>query len=253
MTVPVRVPGKYGRKSRDFAKWAPTLEHYLTAELPPAPLIVDRASKVASWPMYLNDQLGDCTCATVGHEIQAWTAYATAEVTLAQDDILALYEAVGGYVPGDPSTDNGCEIADVLAYWQKTGAGGHKISAYAALGDCSNLTLMKQCLNVFGTVYLGINVPRSAEDQFSAGEVWTVVAGSPIVGGHAIPLQRIDNAPLGDLEVVTWGALQRMTREFAQTYTEEAWVPVSADWLTANGSTIEGFDLAQLETDLATV
>ena len=253
MTTPPRVPGKYGRKPRDTTRWAPTLEHYLTAELPPAPVIVDRASKVTSWPMYLNDSLGDCTCATVGHEIEAWTAYATAEVTLPQDDILALYEAVGGYVPGDPSTDNGCEIQDILAYWQRTGVGGHKIAAYAALGDCTNLMLMKQCLQIFGTVYLGINCPESAESQFSAGEVWTVVPGSPIAGGHAIPLQRWDNAPLGDLEVVTWGALQRMTMAFATEYVEEAWVPVSTDWITANDVTITGLNLAQLEADLAAV
>jgi hypothetical protein len=195
----------------------------------------------------------NCTCATVGHEIEAWTAYASAEVTLAQDDILALYEAVGGYVPGDPSTDNGCEIQDVLAYWQRTGVGGHKIAAYAALGDCTNLALMKECLQTFGTVYLGINCPQSAETQFSAGEVWTVVPGSPNAGGHAIPLQRWDNAALGDLEVVTWGSLQRMTMAFAAEYVEEAWVPVSADWLTASGDTVTGFNLAQLEADLAAV
>ena len=160
---------------------------------------------------------------------------------------------VGGYVPGDPSTDNGCEIQDILAYWQRTGVGGHKIAAYAALGDCTNLMLMKQCLQIFGTVYLGINCPESAESQFSAGEVWTVVPGSPIAGGHAIPLQRWDNAPLGDLEVVTWGALQRMTMAFATEYVEEAWVPVSTDWITANDVTITGLDLAQLEADLAAV
>jgi hypothetical protein len=264
MTTPPRVPGKYGRKPRDTTRWAPTLEHYLTAELPPAPVIVDRASKVSQWPMYLNgpdpsnppdipDGVGDCTCATVGHEIEAWTAYASAEVTLAQADILALYEAVGGYVPGDPATDNGCEIQDVLAYWRSTGVGGHKIAAYAALGDPANLALMKQCLQTFGTVYLGINCPQSAESQFSAGEVWSVVPGSPNAGGHAIPLQRWDDAPLGDMEIVTWGSLQRMTLEFATTYIEEAWVPVSADWLTARGDTITGIDLAQLESDLSAV
>lgn len=253
MANPPRTPGKYGRRPRDTTRWAPTLEHYLTAELPAAPPIVDRATKVSQWPMYLNDQLGDCTCATVGHEIEAWTAYASAEVSLADSDILALYEAVGGYVPGDPSTDNGCEIQDVLAYWQRTGVAGHKIAAYAALGDCTNLTLMKQCLQTFGTVYLGINCPQSAETQFSAGEVWTVVPGSPNAGGHAIPLQRWDEARLGDLEVVTWGSLQRMTMAFAAEYVEEAWVPVSADWVTANGDTITGFNLAQLEADLAAV
>ena len=63
---------------------------------------------LTDWPMYSNDQLGCCTCSSTGHMIEAASRYgqgATIEVT--DSDILAEYERVGGYVPGDPSTDNG--------------------------------------------------------------------------------------------------------------------------------------------------
>jgi hypothetical protein len=54
---------------------------YLTPALPPAPPSVDYGAKVSTWPMYYNDQYGDCTCAAAAHLIQNWTASAGNEVT----------------------------------------------------------------------------------------------------------------------------------------------------------------------------
>lgn len=246
-----RTPGRYGRKPRDTSRPAVTLENYLTGPLPAAPQVVDRASKVATWPVDLNSELGDCTIAAAAHEIQAWTAYAGTEETLPDSALLAAYEAVSGYVPGDPSTDQGAQVQDVLAYWRATGIGGNRLDSYAAIGDPANLPLLKSCLWIFGTVYLGINCPESAEQQFSDGVPWTVVPGSPIAGGHAIPLQRWDDGHVGSMEIVTWGALQRMTLAFARTYISEAWVPVSASWIDASEETITGLNLAELRADLA--
>lgn len=253
MPATIRKAGRYGRRPRDTSRWAPVLEHYLTGHLPAPPQVVDRASKVAAWPVDLNDQLGCCTIATASHEIQAWTAYARTQVILPDDAILSAYEAVGGYVPGDPSTDNGCQVQDVLAYWHSAGIGGHRIGAYAALGNPANLPLLKACLYTFGSVYLGLNLPASAEDQFASGVPWSVVPGSPLAGGHAVPLQRWDDSRAGPVEVVTWGQLQRMTLAFARTYLEEAWVIISQDWIEANGKTVTGLNLAELQADLAAV
>ena len=55
-------------------------------------------------------------------------------------DALAIsaYSAIGGYVPGEPETDNGLDMAMAAAYRRKTGlldANGvqHKIDAYVAV------------------------------------------------------------------------------------------------------------------------
>lgn len=196
--------------------------------------------------MYLNDQIGDCTIATAAHEVEAWTAYSSTEASMSDASVLSAYKAISGY-NGNPDTDQGANVVDVLKYWQRTGIGGHKIVAWAALNSL-NLTLLKKVLNVFGTVYIGINCPQSAEDQFQDDVPWTYQPGSPIVGGHAIPIQRWDNH-IGSIQVVTWGALQRMTLSFAQHYIEEAYVVISQDWITANGDTILGLSLADLIAD----
>lgn len=257
---------KYGRQPRDFSKPALRLEDYLSAGgLPPAPLVVDRASKVASWPMYMNgpdpqnppaslNGLGDCEIARYGHFIQAATAYASGKmVTVPDSSILTAYEAVAGYDPQTGANDNGSTTQEALAYFQKTGlldssGNAHKIAGYAAFGDPTDLDLMRQILNSFGTVFVDINCPQSAQQQF--GQIWEYVPGSPDEGGHAIDLQQVVTDEDGILHFVTWGALQKATISFVEHYTADAWCVVSNDWIDANGTSIEGLNLTQLLADM---
>ena len=202
---------KLGRRPPDYRKPRLWLEDYAIGALPTPVYPLDRAVGT-SWPMYLNDTLGDCTIAGLGHMVGAWSKiiHGTAgEVLFTNDVIEAVYSAVGGYVPGDPNTDNGCVMSDVLAYWQSTGVSGHKISAYAQLSDTSEASL-NWALKNFGSVYLGINCPQSAQQQFGNAP-WTYVKGSPIAGGHCITLQ--SNASAGVYGFTTWGALQAVEAE----------------------------------------
>ncbi len=48
------------------------LARYLAPALPPPPAQVDYTCGVKDWGMMLNDRLGCCTIAAVGHAVQAW-------------------------------------------------------------------------------------------------------------------------------------------------------------------------------------
>jgi hypothetical protein len=263
-----RQAGKYGRLPLDRSRRRLTLERYLDprarmsrAGLPPVPLTadVDRASAVRSWPMYLNDQLGDCTIAAIGHMYGAWTVYAGgSEALFGDDQIQAAYSRVGGYVPGDPSTDNGCVMQDVLADQRSTGLADqagrvHQVAGYAAFGNPADEELLGQVLDVFGTVYVGINVQQQMESEFAGQQPWTWDSSAQPIGGHAICLQRRLGSGGAPLEYVTWGALQPATVGFQAGAAEEAWAVVTSDWLTANGTTVEGLDLQQLLSDMESV
>jgi hypothetical protein len=248
---------EFGRNTpyTEEEKFRLTIDKYLDfSALPAPPVVVDRAGKVTSWPMYGNDVAGDCTFATVGHEIQAWTAYASTEVEIPESSVISAYSAVSGYDPATGANDNGAVIQDVLNYWRKNGVQGDpgKVLAFAQVKQIDNITTLRQVLELFGTIYIGLNVPQSAMDQFDAGQPWTVVPGSPIDGGHAVPVQYIDGSasPIG---VVTWAKLQMMSWEFWKTYVEEAWVVVTQDWLQKNGSTVGGFSLTDLGNDFAAI
>jgi hypothetical protein len=194
--------------------------------------------------MYDNDRIGDCTCAALGHAVQAWTTYGEGNtLTLPVGDVLSLYEAVSGYNPATGANDNGAVEQKVLQYVQQNGIGGRKIRAFAQV-DHTNLDEMKQALDIFGSVYVGFQVPQSAEQQFGAGQPWTVVPGSPVIGGHAIDIQKWD---ADYIYPVTWGKLQPMTPEFWLTYGDEAWVIISDDWINDHtGLTPTGLNLDSL-------
>lgn len=214
-----------------------SLSAVLHERLAAPPASTDWQSNSITWPMYANDQIGDCTCAGVGHMVNQLTFYGTGtEVLPAESSVLGMYSAITGYNPADPNSDTGAYCQDVLAYWRKTGLEGHKIVAYASL-DVSNLTEIKQAIALFGTVYVGLNFPNTAMDQFNAGQPWDVVPGARIEGGHCVIVGAYGS---GKLDLVTWGEETQMTEAFWKKYVDEAWVVLDADGLKKAGAYFAG-------------
>ena len=193
--------------------------------------------------MYLNDQIGDCTCAAAGHMEQAWTSAASTLVTVPDSAVLSLYEQVSGYDPRTGANDDGAVMQDVLNQWRKVGLGGHTILGFAQI-DHTDITQVKAAISSFGGVYVGVNFPASAMNQFNYGQPWTVVSGSQIKGGHAINVGAYDST--NTTTCVTWGAEQKIAYAWWQKYVEEAWVVVTQEWINANGTTPAGEAVADL-------
>jgi hypothetical protein len=194
--------------------------------------------------------------------IEQWTTYANPPGFCPTDaETLAAYSAVSGYVPGDPSTDNGAVMLDVLNYWRNTGIGGHKILGYVAV-DWKNQTEVEQAMLLFGNVYLGVGLPISAQNPptgVNGNPVWEVPSEGPrgdgapgSWGGHAIPIVAWGIDPKGNkgAEVVSWGQIFDMTWDFLSTYGDEAYAIVSSDWIEKSGLAPNQFNLAQLQADL---
>ncbi|GAA4626583.1 hypothetical protein GCM10023196_035410 [Actinoallomurus vinaceus] len=228
---------------------------FLTGTYPKPPVKVDYVSAVDEWPMYGNDQYGDCVWAMIGHTIEAATAYGQGRtVKVSEADVLRGYSDVTGFDPVDPSTDQGTVIQDALDYWRKTGVGGHQILAFAQV-DIHDPGEVDAALWLFGHLQLGINFPAVAMDQFDAGQPWDVVKNDGgIEGGHAIdlgyvlgnPPQLVGRAANGNYRIITWGRVQEMTPAFWGRYVEEAWVVVTPEWISQKGTSPEGLDVAAL-------
>jgi len=227
------------------------LASYLTPHLPPAPSHVDWAAKVAGpWPLWKNDELGDCTACGAAHMIQTWTANGSTEYAMPEAEVVNFYEDACGYDPADPNTDQGGVLLDVLKYWRKAGCGGHKIGAFVAVPTTSK-TLTMDGLWLFGGLYLGIALPLSAQSQ----RVWDVPhggahgKGAPNTwGGHCVNVVAADAR---GLTCVTWGATKRLTWGFLRAYCDESYAIVSPDWVSGERAAPSGFDLATLQADLA--
>jgi hypothetical protein len=248
-------PAKYGLLGAKKSLQDPRnlrLEKYISSALPAAPASVNFSGKVKKWGMMLNDKIGDCTVAAAGHQIQQWTANAGKQKTVSDKAVLAVYEKVSGYRPGQPDTDGGADPLTVLKYWRKLGIGGHKIGAFAAV-DYTNFDHIRTAVWLFGSAYLAIALPKSAQKQ----DVWDVPAGGArgagkrgSWGGHAVEIAGF--GPQGVL-VVTWGQLKWMTWDFLKAYGEEAFAVISRDFLKNGKTPNNGLDLATLKADLKAV
>lgn len=222
------------------------LGDYLTAALPAPPTATDWYSHVHDWPVFLNDRIGDCTEAMVGHLIEAASTYGQGQtVEISDQDVLTAYERVSGYNPADPSTDNGAVLQDVYGDWKAQGVGGHKSLAYAQV-DVTSDDEIKQAITLFGAAGLGIVVTENMMTDFNAGASWTRATGQDL-GGHAVPAVGYD---ANNVYVVTWGRVQAMTWQCLHTVTEEGWVAVLPEWFSAKGSDPQGLDLYALGEDL---
>lgn len=215
------------------------LTDYMT-ERPPTPPATSPVPKVATWPMFGNDRIGDCTIAGAAHAIQAWNTEVSQNDPLPDvDEVESQYfEITGG-------ADSGCVEADVLRLWATKGMfDGASIAGYAPI-ETSSIPMLEAGVAFYGCAYLGIQCPESAQEQFAAGKPWTVVPGSPIEGGHCILLVGYDTH-VG--YAVSWGAVVEVTWPFLAAYLDEAWAIIPHEFVEAGHG--PSLDLASLRADL---
>jgi hypothetical protein len=255
---PTRVDPKKLKLGKQVARHDPRtllLASYVTPTLPAPPPQHDLTSKINSWGMMENDQLGDCTCAAAGHLIMEWTANANKKmVTPTDKQIVAAYSAITGYNPATGANDNGAVEIDVLNYWRQSGIAKHKIGAYVALEPSNHIHIMDS-VYIFEGCYIGLQLPASAQAQVQNHQPWSVPPGGPTGdgkpgswGGHAVPVVAYDAR---GVTVVTWGALQAMTWSFWRAYCDEAYAIISTDYLDDKQQSPAGFNMQQLQADLA--
>jgi len=234
---------RYDRRTLHLAKYA-------TPALPPPPESVDHVRGIQNWGMMLNDQLGCCTISACGHAVQAWIVSNVdpglpAQIIMPDDDtILRYYEAWDGYEPWEPSSDRGGVELDVLNKWRKSAFEGYQLPAFVSVNH-QDVERVRQAVYLFGCLYVGLQLPITAQTQ----EVWENVDDPNAMpgswGGHAVVIAAYTP---DELTCITWGAPKRMAWDWFLKYCDEAYALLSPDFRAP-----EGFDLATLEADLKLV
>ena len=263
---------RLGLNQHDPSKIKLHLRDYLSpGKLPTPPQVFGNSHLIhPNWGMDLNQVLGDCAIAGSIHEVRLLNACRGVTVPFTDYTAVQNYSAITGYRPGPEltidndqvvainqdapqnPTDQGTDIAQLYRFRQETGivdaAGNHhKVGAFVGLtpGDFEELVI---ALYLFEVVGIGIQAPSYIDNQFAAGGPWTVESGTPdIVGGHYIPAV----SRHGDtVYIVTWGGRIAMTADFYSTFSDVAVASITTEDLV-KGKTLEGFDLAALQADLA--
>jgi hypothetical protein len=255
------MPHKLGKRPPIIDPRTLRFANYRTPQsgpLPQPPEEISYVVKVPAWPMLLNDQLGDCVIAAMGHMVQQWTyfsSYGANMRTMTDAEALALYECIGGYSPDDPNSDQGADMLTALNYWRNKGipVDGqiHKIAGFVSV-NAANLAEVREAIWLFGNLFTGVQLPLSVQ----AENDWTVPDGGIYGpegapggwGGHCIPTMA--ESP-ETLTCITWAERLKMSHNFLLDYADECYAVLSADWFNSHGLALCGFDIAALKRDIA--
>lgn len=187
------------------------LRNYLRATLPTPPASCDYSGPALDIlaDVMGNDQLGDCTCAAIYHYLGLLTANAGApfHATLAQ--VVALYSAVSGYNPADPSTDQGADELTVLNYVCSNNLADGSKGLGWVLVDAGNKTEVMTAIDLFEGCLLTLELPDTYVNPFPSGNGFTWDVGTPDPqNGHAIMVTGYDAT---GVKIDTWGMLGTLT------------------------------------------
>jgi hypothetical protein len=230
------------------------LRDYMTADIP---TVADLKfpfghSSLITPEMFGNDEYGDCWPASAAEGIRMLTAGQGKEANFTTDTVLQLYTDVTGFNADDPDSDRGTDVHEGFQFWQNTGitdADGnvHKVIDYVGLapGDWNEMLV---ALSIFDVVYWGFQVPDYAQQQFGAGQPFTLLPGRhQIDGGHAVAIVDAQSATLAD--AFCWGGKAGITAPFYSAMSTVAVVAITPDMFT-DGKTLDGIDSAKLQADL---
>ena len=248
-----KLPAKHDSRNLKLAA-------YLKASppIPPAQnwYLKPEANLNFSWGMMENDSLGDCAVAGPAHIEMVWSFNVGTPFVPTDAQVIAGYTQVSGYQPGNPQTDQGCVLLDVLKNWNTTGLFGHTIKAYTQINP-QNLEHVKTAIYLFGAVDIGLLLPASAQSQ--VGQIWSVTdldlkgdAAPGSWGGHCVVIGKYDDAAQ-EFTCLTWGQEQRMSYNFFRTYCDECYAPLSNDWINSSNLAPNNIDMPGLLSDLTTV
>ncbi len=104
----------------------------------------------------------------------------------------------------------------------------------------------QQGIQLFGGVYLGFQVQQNAQQEFEAHQPWT--PGPLTTDGHAVFAVGYD--PAG-VTVLTWGNTQQGTWAWWDECVDEVYAILPPE--AKEPGYAPGFDMAQLQADLADV
>jgi hypothetical protein len=234
-----------------------SLHNYLMRGLaaPPTACDYSKPAATALAKVYENDTLGDCVIAGMAHVVGVLTGNAGRPYLYTNEQIIGLYSAIGGYVPGKPSTDNGCDEQTALNYWENNGApaGEHRIAGWLSV-NAADPTEYRTALWLFENLYFGLELPDKWVNPMPAepGFTWDAAGPPDPNNGHCVA--GVGYSAQG-VSIDTWGMIGLLTDNAIAQYgtpaaNGEVYTVVSQDGINkATQKAPAGFDWSQLIAD----
>ena len=237
-----------------------SLHNYLLQTLPTPPETVEytTAASSALKQMYGNDILGDCVIAFLAHLEGVLTGNATGTpVIVPETEVISYYSAIGNYVPGDPSTDNGCDEQTALNYCQQNGLPMSNNRIYWMAVNGHRLQEVRTAMWLFENVMFGVSLPDAWITPFPSanGFVWGKAGAPDPNNGHCFG--GFGYTP-EYTQISTWGMVGNLSNGALEKYTTEGggelYTILSLDMIQkATQKAPNGFDFSQLLADIQSI
>lgn len=203
---------RFGRKRPIAVGPRLRLSNYLTKmpETPPASCDYTPKARPSLSNIFGNDSLGDCVIAAGYHIVGLATGNADGLFVPTMAQVLGDYSAIGGYVAGEASTDQGCDPNVAAAYWAANGfANGTRLTGWLAL-DPTNILEIKIAMHLFENLFPGFECPDKWIGPFPSGDgfEWDVAGDPDPANGHQVCAGGY--GPAG-ATIDTWGMLGTLT------------------------------------------
>lgn len=232
------------------------LENYLGATLPSPPATLDYTQGVSTSAALANidgnDTVGDCVIAWLLHQLAVWTGNAGGVAFNAtRTQAIAMYSAITGYNPSDPSTDQGTDPAVAMNWIIANGyPNGDKPLGWVRVTPA----LLRQAIWLFEGNGFGIGLPDAYVQNMpsSNGFVWDAAGVSNPNNGHMFLGAGYDASRI---LIDTWGLLGWFTDAAVAAYATavsggEIDILLSADMIAAAAAKApSGFDWQALVAD----
>ena len=194
---------------------------------------VDWTALITTWNMFLNDEIGDCTCAGAAHAGMIFNAVVGVPYPVSNEDVARMYEHSGWKPSESSATDQGWTLVAAAEFLKTIGLLGTAaapkpdIDAFAEVSTTDDDAAMVAS-ELFGGIYTGCIISQLDEQQFGQGKVWNPEGASPELGGHCIVEGKTELRKSG--LYVTWGTLQPASEAWKQEKVDEKVCFVPADW-----------------------
>jgi len=207
----------FGRRPFVAPKMMMRFGDYQKLSFPTAPKTFDYWTPEAEAALrnpYLNTQYGCCVIAWMAHAIAVFMANAGMQPQVFSDaQIVAMYGAIGGFDPADPSTDQGCDENTALDYWLASGfvSPEHKIEGAISV-DATNDVEVAGAAWVLENLMYGVGLPDHWVSMMSSlkdGDVWDVAGPANPQNGHCFG--STGRLPNGNYQINSWGFKLQIT------------------------------------------
>jgi hypothetical protein len=208
------------------------------------------------WGMLANETVGNGVVAMMLHSIGIFfIAAGKAPPKFSPADATRIYSHIGGYVPGDPSTDQGLDEGQAFAWWADRGLRCtadrtlHKIRGSVAVNP-KNRTERHLGIYELDAIQYAIQLPA----MWQGKTMWTGVPGSDpdsqpgSWGGQGIFGRAYDAT--GREDIGTWGEDLFAAGDSLDAYLMQASVVATPDMLSRTGMSRCGISWDDLWSDL---